>query len=200
MPGSDPTTGPSELFTRRLCLWVPRPEHAAEVLEYHHANRRHLERWVPSTRPSMDEIYTREFWHRWLIRAEREQSEGIAVRFAVSWRDIEPRQILGTANLTEILRGPRQRCLLGYGLAEAEQGKGVMTEALRALIEYGFGHLRLHRIMANYMPSNIRSAAVLKRLGFIVEGYARDYLFVNGQWRDHILSALRNPELVVPFP
>ena len=196
--GMDPGIAPVELMTRRLCLWIPQSEHAAEVLEYHHANRRHLERWVPSARPLTDDHYTEKFWRRRLLRAERERSEGTAIRFVVSWRDIEPRPILGTAALTAIVRGPHQRCLLGYGLAESEQGKGIMTEALRALIDHGFGALRLHRIMANYMPSNARSGAVLKRLGFTVEGYARDYLFVNGRWRDHILSALCNPEPVTP--
>ncbi|MBE9234176.1 30S ribosomal protein S5 alanine N-acetyltransferase, partial [Cuspidothrix issatschenkoi LEGE 03284] len=46
---------------------------------------------------------------------------------------------------------------------------------------------------ANYMPHNRRSAKVLKRLGFVVEGYATDYLMINGQWEDHILTSLTNP-------
>jgi ribosomal-protein-alanine N-acetyltransferase len=46
--------------------------------------------------------------------------------------------------------------------------------------------------MANYIPTNERSGLLLKRLGFAVEGYARDYLLINGQWRDHVLTALTN--------
>jgi ribosomal-protein-alanine N-acetyltransferase len=68
-----------------------------------------------------------------------------------------------------------------------------MSEALTALIAYAFNDLRLHRIMANYMPSNERSARVLQRLGFQVEGYARDYLFLAGRWQDHIMTSLTNP-------
>jgi len=49
-------------------------------------------------------------------------------------------------------------------------------------------------VMANFMPHNTRSNAVLRRLGFIVEGYARDYLFVNGTWRDHVLTSLTNQD------
>jgi ribosomal-protein-alanine N-acetyltransferase len=47
--------------------------------------------------------------------------------------------------------------------------------------------------MANYMPRNQRSANVLKRLGFVVEGYARNYLLINNHWEDHILTSLTNP-------
>jgi ribosomal-protein-alanine N-acetyltransferase len=68
-----------------------------------------------------------------------------------------------------------------------------MTEALSISTKYIFQELNLHRIMANYMPHNRRSAKVLKRLGFVVEGYATDYLMINGQWEDHILTSLTNP-------
>ena len=65
-----------------------------------------------------------------------------------------------------------------------------MGEALGALIEYAFTELELHRLMANYRPENERSAAVLARLGFEREGFARDYLYIDGAWRDHVLTAL----------
>lgn len=52
--------------------------------------------------------------------------------------------------------------------------------------------------MANYMPANARSAAVLQRLGFTIEGTARDYLFLAGAWQDHVLTSLTNPRPVVP--
>lgn len=46
--------------------------------------------------------------------------------------------------------------------------------------------------MAAYLPHNQRSAKLLKRLGFVVEGYACDYLTIDGQWEDHILTSLTN--------
>ena len=48
----------------------------------------------------------------------------------------------------------------------------------------------IHRIMANYMPHNQRSGNLLARLGFEKEGYAKDYLLIDGEWRDHVLTAL----------
>ena len=73
-----------------------------------------------------------------------------------------------------------------------------MTGALRLGIEYMFGEMNLHRISANYMPDNTRSGAVLKRLGFTVDGYARDYLRIDGRWQDHILTSLLNPGWTPP--
>lgn len=65
-----------------------------------------------------------------------------------------------------------------------------MFEALEASIKYVFEDLKIHRVMANYMPINTRSAKLLYRLGFIIEGYAENYLLIKGQWEDHILTAL----------
>jgi ribosomal-protein-alanine N-acetyltransferase len=68
-----------------------------------------------------------------------------------------------------------------------------MREALLKANAYVFDSLGLHRIMANYMPSNERSAHVLDRLGFTREGLAKDYLKIDGRWEDHILTSLINP-------
>jgi ribosomal-protein-alanine N-acetyltransferase len=48
--------------------------------------------------------------------------------------------------------------------------------------------------MANYIPVNERSGRLLRRLGFTVEGYARDYLLIAGKWEDHVLTALANAD------
>jgi len=93
-----------------------------------------------------------------------------------------------------IVFGAFEACYLGYGLDVDAVGKGYMTETLAAALTFVFDTLRLHRVMANYMPSNERSAAVLRRLGFRVEGYAKDYLEIDGTWRDHILTALNADE------
>jgi ribosomal-protein-alanine N-acetyltransferase len=68
-----------------------------------------------------------------------------------------------------------------------------MTEGLRALCGYAFGTMGLHRLQANHLPENLKSAAVLRRLGFVVEGYARDFLLIDGRWRDHVLTSLVAP-------
>ena len=69
-----------------------------------------------------------------------------------------------------------------------------MKRIVALAIDYGFNELGLHRIMANHMPDNERSAGLLKSLGFEREGYAREYLYINGRWEDHVLNALINPD------
>ncbi len=78
------------------------------------------------------------------------------------------------------------------------QGEGYMHEALAAAIEYVFTDLNIHRIQANYQPSNHRSGRLLERLGFAIEGYARNYLLIDGAYRDHILTSLTNPDWQQP--
>ena len=73
-----------------------------------------------------------------------------------------------------------------------------MYEALETAIQYMFEQQNLHRIMANYMPSNEKSSALLKRLGFTIEGKAKKYLFINGCWEDHILTSLTNDQWIPP--
>lgn len=191
-------SGPVELRTLRLRLWMPAPEDAVEMTRYQDENRLHLGRWSPAA-PA--DLYSVAFWQKRLARNLREYDEGKAARFAISWRDRDAGRILGTFGFTDIRRGPVQASMLGYGLDRNEQNQGIMTEALRAAVEFAFTTLALHRIQATYSPDNRKSGAVLKRLGFVIEGYARSYLFVNGVWQDHILAALINPQsLPVSLP
>lgn len=97
-----------------------------------------------------------------------------------------------------IVRSPLQACYLGYSVDLDWEGKGAMSEAIPAVLDHAFGPLGLHRVMANHLPENERSARLLKRLGFETEGYARSYLFLDGAWRDHVLTARVNPRILAP--
>jgi ribosomal-protein-alanine N-acetyltransferase len=68
-----------------------------------------------------------------------------------------------------------------------------MHEALSAAIDHVFSQYRLHRIMANHRPENLRSGKLLTKLGFEREGLARAYLKINGTWADHVLTSRINP-------
>lgn len=105
-----------------------------------------------------------------------------------------PTSVIGHISLSPILRGPAQFSFLGYGISLNKQNQGYMTEILEQTIQFAFNDLHLHRIMANHVPDNERSSRLLKRLGFTVEGYAKEHLHLNGQWQDHVLTALINPK------
>ena len=92
-----------------------------------------------------------------------------------------------------MVRGVFQACHLGYAVAQRWQGRGLMREALESGLEWAFGPLGLHRVMANYMPRNERSGKLLERLGFEREGYAKRYLCIAGVWEDHVLTARIHP-------
>jgi [ribosomal protein S5]-alanine N-acetyltransferase len=69
-----------------------------------------------------------------------------------------------------------------------------MTAAVRALVPFAFSTLKLHRIEAACIPENAASVRLLEKTGFVREGYAREYLCINGIWQDHLLYAQVRPE------
>lgn len=97
--------------------------------------------------------------------------------------------LVGGITLANIRRGVAQAGSIGYWVGEPYARRGYMTAAVRALIPFSFGTLRLHRLEAACIPSNAASIALLEKTGFKREGYACRYLCINGQWQDHLLYA-----------
>ena len=158
------------------------------LTDYYQENLDFLVPWEPLR----DESYFQH--HGWEARLQvmgMQQKQGEAFYFLLM--DPNQQQVWGVANFSQVIRGCFQACYLGYSLAASQQGKGLMFEGLSTIIPYLQKQQQLHRIMANYMPRNQRSGALLQRLGFEKEGYARDYLKINGRWEDHILTALITP-------
>ena len=83
-------------------------------------------------------------------------------------------------------------CFMGYSIAKLFEGQGYMKKLCVHAIDHAFNELQLHRVMANYMPSNQRSEKLLASLGFEKEGFAKNYLFINGKWEDHVMTSLVN--------
>ncbi|XXF78486.1 GNAT family N-acetyltransferase [Myxococcaceae bacterium GXIMD 01537] len=188
-----PSDPPAVLLTTpRLHLALLPPDAAERVRAYQEVNLEHLAPFSPA-RPA--NYLTRTFWRTRLAQDREDWRNDAGLRLYLLPRS-EPlalAPIIGTASLTNIRRGPLQAADLGYGLDARHQGQGLMTEALRAVCAHAFDAMSLHRVQANHLPENLRSAAVLRRLGFVVEGYARDYLLIDGRWRDHVLTSLLAP-------
>ncbi len=170
---------------------------AGDLAAFHRRNFDRLKRWMP---PVPDTFLTDDYWIRWVAAARLLYDKEQAIRMVVrnGRREVSP--MIAQANFSNIVKGPFQACLLGYHIDGEAEGQGLMREALSLAIRFVFDEMGLHRIMANYIPNNERSARLLDRLGFEQEGYARDYLFIDGAWRDHVLTALTNPSAPVPLP
>jgi [ribosomal protein S5]-alanine N-acetyltransferase len=177
------------LTTERLTIAHMALPHAPLLAEFFRRNENHLAPWDPPRPTTIREL---EYWESECARAADEYLEGAVVRWVLLLNDA-PAQLVGRINYTQIARGPFQSCMLGYALDARYEGRGLMTEALRATNQHAFDVLRLHRIQANHLPNNVRSSRLLQRLGFRREGLAQDYLYIADKWRDHVLTALINP-------
>ncbi|WP_225548540.1 GNAT family N-acetyltransferase [Chromobacterium violaceum] len=111
------------------------------------------------------------------------------VRWGLALREGGP--LIGSIGLFKWNPGWRC-CTLGYELARGLQGQGLMSEALRATLAWGFTHMELNRIEAQVHPDNLASLKLLERLDFKTEGRARQAGFWLGRYQDLInLSLLR---------
>ena len=95
--------------------------------------------------------------------------------------------LVGGLTLANIRRGVAQAGSLGYWMGQPFARQGYMTTAVRAIIPFAFATLRLHRLEAACIPTNAGSIRLLEKTGFVREGYAREYLCINGMWQDHLL-------------
>ncbi len=170
----------------RVALRIGEPADAAALVRFYRDNDDFFARTQNRARPEMLEPVSMQ---RLLALRKADFDAGRACHF-VAFSHEAPREVLAVANFTAIVRGYFQACYLGYAVAEKMEGQGIMREVLELGLDFVFGPLGLHRVMANYMPENKRSGALLKRLGFRVEGYAERYLQIHGEWRDHFMTAL----------
>lgn len=177
------------LVTPRLHLRHVEPAMAVAHAEFMARNRLHLKPWEP---PRPADLESAEAWVPLLVGALQAFEADREVRWALF--DPADGRLVGRINFTGIQRGPFQSCLLGYQIDAQCEGRGLMREALEATIGYMFGVKRLHRIEANYRPHNERSGALLARLGFERIGLAPRYLFIDGDWADHMQTQRLNPD------
>lgn len=177
-----------EIATERLILSTPRADQAAAMLDFAARNREHLKPWSP---PEPQNLHTLAHWQEAIAKYALAFENGTAVRFWLSPREHAAR-VVGSIGFSQIFRGPFCSGVLGYQIDRDCEGKGLMSEALGAAMRHMFAEQKLHRIAANYRPENARSGRLLARLGFRIEGYAKDYLFIDGAWRDHVLTSVTN--------
>lgn len=158
------------------------------IAEYFQSNRDYLKPFEPKREEA---FFSVNGWLQKLIKLNELHRMGLGYYCLLV--HAESGKMLGTLSFSNLTRFPFHACNVGYSLAEDAQGHGYMRRALKMACDYMFDVQKIHRIQAGYMPHNKRSEAVLQHVGFEREGYAKDYLLINGEWQDHVLTSLTNP-------
>lgn len=148
-------------------------------------SRAHLTRWEDDWR---EEQVSRPAFQRRIRANARETRRGSGLSLLI-FRDRDG-EMLGGASLSNIRFGASRSALVGYWIGVQHAGRGYGRAALAALVAHGFGPLDLHRLVAACQPGNVASQRLLESAGFEREGLAREYLRINGAWRDHEIYAL----------
>ncbi len=163
---------PSLIVGEKVLLRSPTKRDAKEFIALNRASKRFYRGLVsPPT--------TLEQFADFLERSKREDTVCVFICLVADG------SIAGAINLSQIFRGGFQNAYLGYYVGAPYASRGYMSEALKLVLRYAFKYLKLHRIEANIQPGNFASIALVKRAGFVREGFSRRYLKVCGRWRDH---------------
>jgi len=156
------------------------PGDAEEVLDYHIRNREFLRRFEPLRDEA---FYTLDSQRRTLTEGYKQFLTGAGVNFGI----FNSNKIIGKIKISNIVMGVFKNAFIGYSMDEKQQNKGYMKEAVKLVVEYAFDELELHRIEATTLVDNKKSQSVLQNCGFKELGISEKYLYINGEWRDHMI-------------
>ncbi|WP_233245769.1 GNAT family N-acetyltransferase [Marinicauda salina] len=149
------------------------------------ASRAHTEKWEPAW---ADDELTRAAFKRRLRRYHADIESGQGYPFFV-FRAADD-VMLGACNLNNVRRGVLQSADLGYWIGQPYVRRGHARAAVRRVLSFAFGPLHLNRVEAATRPENEPSRRLLLSVGFTPEGFARRYLKIDGEWRDHLKFAI----------
>lgn len=133
------------------------------------------------------------YWEPLLANQQQANHDGTGLFLAGFHKAAQTPEIGCVISFSGIVHEEFQTCWLGYRIDSALEGLGLMHGAVAPAVDAMFQKYKLHRIMASHQPENLRSARLLRRLGFGIEGYSRDYMNINGKWHDNVLLARLAP-------
>ena len=151
----------------------PTPDDCAEFVAAVRRSRALHCRWI------MPKAKTEAEYASYLKRFSDDKNYG----FLVIHRDSGG--IAGVININDVVRGNFQSASLGYYAFTPYAGLGLMSEGMLLVLQQAFGRLKLHRLEANIQPDNKSSIALVKKFGFVREGFSKRFVKVRGRWRDH---------------
>ncbi|MBX4267567.1 GNAT family N-acetyltransferase [Clostridium estertheticum] len=165
---------------RNISIRALTPGDAQEVLEFHLRNRQYLSCFEPVRDET---FYTLDNQKRTLTEGYKQFLNGSGVNFGI-YKD---KKLIGKIRISNIVIGVFKNAFIGYSMDEEEQNKGYMKEAVKLVVTYAFEELELHRVEASTLINNEKSQRVLKNCGFKELGISEKYLYINGEWRDHMV-------------
>ena len=174
----------------RIYLRIPVPRDWRAWSALRSESQAFLADWEPTW--AYDAL-SRGAFRRRLRMYKTEMRQGVTYSFLI-FRAADD-VLLGGITLSNLRRGVAQTATLGYWIGASHARQGYMSEALLAAIEFAFRRLGLHRVEAACLPANEASRRLLLKAGFREEGYAREYLRINGRWQDHQLFAILRGEI-----
>lgn len=171
----------------RVLLRAPRAGDYTAWRDLRRASRDFLRPYEPRW---TDADLSRRVYTARLKRGRDEAKAGTDYSFFIFTSGPDSEELVGGITLSNVRRRAAQFVNLGYWMGHAFAGKGLMTEAVGLVIPFCFDTLGLHRIHAAFLPDNQASRRVLEKNGFREEGYAENYLQIDGRWADHVLFGL----------
>jgi ribosomal-protein-alanine N-acetyltransferase len=175
------------LMGERVTLRAPRPSDYTAWRDLRRLSRDFLKPFEP--RWTESDLNPRVFSAR-LKRGREEARAGTDYSFFVFTHPGGSEVLVGGITLSNIRRRAAQFVNLGYWMGKPHAGQGLMTEAVGLIVPFCFETLGLHRIHAAFLPDNMASRRVLEKNGFREEGFAENYLQIDGKWADHVLFGL----------
>ncbi len=176
---------PFRLAGKRVVLRAPERQDWRGWAELRGASRAFLVPWEPSWG---EDALSRAAFRRRLARYALEWHTDQGYTFLLS--RVTDEALVGGISLTNLRRGVAETCSIGYWAGAPHARQGYMTEGLALALKFAFERLKLHRLEAACLPHNAASRGLLLKSGFREEGYAREYLCIDGKWQDHVLFAM----------
>jgi [ribosomal protein S5]-alanine N-acetyltransferase len=179
----------TRLVGGRVSLRPPVREDYDAWARLRESSRRFLKPWEPTWSP---DALSRAAYRQRLFHYAAEWRTGQGYNFLMFGN--QDNALMGGIGLSQVRHGVAECGSLGYWMGEHYAGQGYMTEGLALMLGFVFGRLKLHRAEAACLPHNAASRGVLIKNGFREEGYAKEYLCIDGIWQDHVLFGILREE------
>jgi len=167
------------LKSKRLILRPPKFSDAPILEKY--INDKLVSQWMLN----VPYPYPRGDYKKWIKKSLKNSKNKESFDFTINFNQ-EP---IGSVGLCRV-EWKYKKAIIGYWLAKKYWNQGIMTEALKLLLDFGFNQLKLNRLESSHFKQNQGSKRVQEKCGLKLEGIARQGIFKNGKFYDDVRRAI----------